>query len=145
MTYIKKKNAEKVKGDTWQEFESNAADTVQGDMDHIMHALQSLDTLLKQRLFMADDYVTMMDVIMYNELSQVLFMNSLFYKNSLIYQQMQKHVEPSAPDEEIEMAQIRHLDSVVQWYTKSMQVGDNIHLSIKKYDHQLRTMLQQTA
>ena len=47
---------------------------------------------------------------------------------------MQKHVEPSASDEEIEMAQIRHLDALVQWYTRSMQVGDSIHLSIKKYD-----------
>ena len=54
-------------------------------MDHIMQALSSLDMKLKQRLFMVDDYVTMMDIIMYNELSQVLFMNSLFYKNSLIY------------------------------------------------------------
>ena len=114
-------------------------------MDHIMHGLNSVNGMLKDRLFMVDDYVTMLDIIMYNELSQVLFMNSLFYKNSLIYQQMQKHVEAGASDDEIEMAQIRHLDSVVQWYTRSMQVGDSIHLSIKKYDLQLRTMLQQTA
>lgn len=121
------------------------ADTVQGDMDHIMHALRSLDALLKTRLFLVDDNVTMMDVIMYNELSQVLFMNCLFYKNSLTYQQMQSHIEPGASDEEIELAQIRPLDNVTQWYTKSIVVGDKVHLSIKKFDHQLRTMLQQTA
>ena len=53
-------------------------------MDHIMHALQGLDDALKRynKTYLCTNYVTMMDIIMYNELSQVLCMHALFYKTS---------------------------------------------------------------
>ena len=78
---------------------------------------------------------------MYNELSQVLCMHALFYKSSQSYKQMHTSIEPNASDHEIEFGQIRQLDNIVRWYTKHMQIGDSIHLTLKKYDHQLRTML----
>ena len=83
-----------------------------------------------------------MDIIMYNELSQVLCMHALFYKVSMTYKDMNPNIEPNTSTEEIEQAKIRQLDNIVKWY-KAMQVGDKIHLSIKRYDLQLRNMLQQ--
>lgn len=51
-------------------------------MDHIMHSLEALNGILVDRQFMCGEHVTVMDVVMYNELSQTLFMNNLFLKNS---------------------------------------------------------------
>lgn len=91
-------------------------------MDHIMHALQSLNDCLKKenKTYLCTNYVTMMDVIMYNELSQVLCMHALFYKSSQVYKGLHKTIEPDASDQEVEFGQIRQLDNIVQWYTKHM-------------------------
>lgn len=89
----------------------------------------------------------MMDVIMYNELSQLLFMNHLMQKSSSAYQKLTKYIaQPNLNEDEIEVRLILKHDNVVRWFTQSMKKdGDKIPISIKKYDHQLRTMLQHTA
>lgn len=84
----------------------NTADAVQLDMDHIMHSLMALDETLKKenKTYLCSNYVTIMDVLMYNELSQVLCMHALFYKSSQSYKQMHTNIEPNASDHEIEFA-----------------------------------------
>ena len=56
-------------------------------MDHIMHGLQALNDALKKEnnKYLCANSVTMMDIMMYNELSQVLCMHALFYKSSPTY------------------------------------------------------------
>ena len=84
-------------------------------MDHIMHALQALDDTLKkdEKRFMCANYETMMDIMMYNELSQALCMHALFYRSSKTYQEMHKNIEPDTSNEEIEFSKIRQLDNIV--------------------------------
>lgn len=109
LSFIKMKTRERQNTEMFLELESNTADAVQLDMDHIMHALQALDDAMKRdnKMYMCMNYVTMMDIIMYNELSQVLCMHALFYKSSKTYQEMHKNIEPETSNEEIEFAKIR--------------------------------------
>merc|ERR1712167_550778 len=89
-------------------------------------------------------HVTMMDVIMYNELSQVLFMNHLLLKNSKVYQQVSKYkAQEGKSDEDVEVGFITEVKllNIEHWYTQSMRVGDPICLAIRKYDLQMRTQL----
>lgn len=68
-----------------QEFNSNAISSVRADIDHILESLKHLDALMGQRSnfnFLCGNDVTMMDIIMFNELSQILCMYTLFAKAS---------------------------------------------------------------
>ena len=109
-------------------------------MDHIMQSLLALDKVMGERQFLCGESVTMMDIIFYNELSQVLFLHNLFKKVTKNY----PAASDSSPqmDQEVEIGQIRVLDNIVKWYTKNMQLGDQTNLSIKKYDYMMRTMMQ---
>jgi glutathione S-transferase len=141
LTYIQKKNTRRGAQD-FEEVETSTAQAVQGDMDHIYQSLSALDKALADRLFICADFITMMDVILFNELSQLLFMNNLLQKSSTTYQKLSNYVaQPNLDEHEIEVGQIRKFDNVVRWYTESMKFSESIHMSLKKYDLQLRTML----
>ena len=64
----------------FHERQSKTEETIEGDMDHIMQSLLALDKVLVERQFICGESVTMMDIIFYNELSQVLFLHNLFKK-----------------------------------------------------------------
>ena len=85
-----------------KEEEEKTADAVEQDMGHIMAALLALDNLLKQehKSYLCSNFVTRMDVIMYNELSQVLCMHTLLFKSSQSYRNkdINKNVEPDTSD-----------------------------------------------
>ena len=52
---------------------------VQCDMDHLKQSLKALDGAIGQKNFLtSQDTVTVIDIMMYNELSQVLFMYDQF-------------------------------------------------------------------
>ena len=90
---------------------------------------------------MCGNDVTMMDVILFNELSQILCIYALFAKSSGADKEDNLGNQEEDYDSDAELLLIKEYKNLTRWYKHKMQVGDSVHLALKKYDHKMRTII----
>lgn len=119
------------------------AEDINIDMKHIHEALFAFEEYLKaqsgsgsQVYAVSGEHMTMIDIILYIEINQILFMHNKYHRNSgsdLIQKQRDE-----MPDAQLNQELYNYL-TVKKWYDKSMQKQNKYHETIVEHEAIFKT------
>lgn len=109
---------------------------VRNDMELIHTSLKVFDKQMGFTLYLpGGDSVTIIDIMLYNEISQTLFMFDHFRKTT-----KSKLYKNNTDGGELEI--LLEYENLNKWYTRTMASKPEIFDSLKKYDNQFRESIQ---
>mmetsp|Transcript_2726 Transcript_2726/g.4633 ORF Transcript_2726/g.4633 Transcript_2726/m.4633 type:complete len:171 (-) Transcript_2726:38-550(-) len=112
------------------------AETVQLDMDIILQALTQLNTSMGTSKYLADqESMTILDIMVYNELAQALFLYDMFKKSSKSGHFTK--VNQASPDG-TEADLILEFENIEKWFNRTMQSDKDVSTILQKYADELR-------
>ena len=118
-------------GSDMNKIEQNAV-AIRNDMDLIHASLKVFDKQMSFRLFTAaSETVTIFDIMLYNEISQTLFMLDHFKQTSKC-----QLYRGAGTNEEL-----LNYENLNKWYTRTMTSNEKVFDALKKYDGQMRDVI----
>lgn len=110
------------------------AESVRNDMEHLHQGFKILNENVKATYLVSEAHLTMLDLMIYNEISQVLFFYHHFKAHSR--SAMYKKFTSANPDWE-EQDELKEYKQLADWYNKTMKSSD-AYPSLKKFDMKIK-------